>query len=296
MRTSFILFCTLLSTPFAAQAQESIAAARELYVAANYEGALGLLSRLESPASQPSDRMAINQYRAFCLLALGRSTEAEQAIEAVVTANPLYRPSDAEASPRLQSAFVTVRKRILPALVQREYASAKAAFDRQEYPEALVGFDRTLQGLQDPDLGEAANRSPLSDLRTLATGFRDLSARSATPPPAPAPAVVASPPAPVIIRKDIYSGGEPGLTPPAIVSQVLPRYSNTLGASTEGLLEVVIDQNGAVESATMRASVNPRYDVTLLNAAKGWKYRPATMEGTPVKFRKVIRISFKGQS
>jgi hypothetical protein len=298
MRTSIIVICTLLSTPIASQGQESIAAARELYVAANYEGALGVLSRLDSPSSQPSDRMAINQYRAFCLLALGRTPEAEQAIEAVVTANPLYRPSDAEASPRLQSAFVTVRKRILPGLVQREYTDAKAAFDRQDYPVALIGFDRTLQGLDDPDLGEAANRSPLSDLRTLASGFRDLSARAAAPPPVPAPppAIVAAAPAPVVVRKDIYSGGEPGLIPPAIVSQVLPRYSNNLGPISEGMLEVVVDQNGAVESATMRVSVNPRYDITLLNAAKGWKYRPATMDGAPVKFRKMIKVSFKAQS
>ena len=298
MRTSFTVICILLSTPLAAQAQESIAAARELYVAANYEGALGVLSRLDSPSSPPSDRMAINQYRAFCLLALGRAPEAEQAIEAVVTENPLYRPSDEEASPRLQSAFVTVRKRILPALVQREYTNAKAAFDRQDYPVALVGFDRTLQGLDDPDLGDAANRSPLSDLRTLAAGFRDLSARAAAPPPAPAPppAVVAARPAPVVVRKDIYSGGEPGLIPPGIVNQVLPRYSNNLGPSSEGMLEVVVDQNGAVESATMRVSVNPRYDLTLLTAARGWKYRPATVDGTPVKFRKVIKVSFKPQS
>jgi len=283
----------LLSTPLAAKAQESIAAARELYASANYEGALGLLSRLESPSSQPSDRMAINQYRAFCLLALGRTPEAEQAIEAVVSANPLYRPTDAEASPRLQSAFVAVRQRILPALVQREYAGAKAAFDRQDFPAAIVGFDRTLQALQDPDLGDAAGRPPLSDVSTLATGFRELSVRSAKPEPPPVPAVAA---APVRVRKDIYNGGEPGLTPPAVISQTLPRFSNSLGTGTEGLLEVIINQAGSVESATMRSSVNARYDVILLTATKNWKYQPATVDGAAVKFRKVIKVSYKPQS
>ena len=297
MRTTFAVVCLLLSTPLAVRAQDSIATARDLYVAANYEGALGVLSRID-PSSEPSDRMAVNQYRAFCLLALGRAPEAEQAIEAVVTANPMYRPTDNDASPRLQSAFVAVRKRILPALVQREYTSAKAAFDRKDFPAATAGFDRTLQGLQDPDLGDAAARPPLADIGTLATGFRELSARAATPEP---PAAVASAPvavaaAPVRPRQEVYTGGEPGLILPIAINQTLPPFSNGLGVSTDGVIEIVINQKGAVESAAMRSPVNARYDSTLLNAARNWKYQPASVDGQPVKFRKAIRVSFKSGS
>ena len=36
------------------------------------------------------DARAIDQYRAFCLLALGKATEAAQAIESVVAAQPSY--------------------------------------------------------------------------------------------------------------------------------------------------------------------------------------------------------------
>src|SRR5207237_4463123 len=99
--------------------------ARDLYAAANYDDALALLGRLDSPSARAQDRLAINQYRAFCLVALGRTTEAERAIEAVVSAEPLYRPA-ATASPRLRSAFASVRQRILPAIVQQKYAQAKA--------------------------------------------------------------------------------------------------------------------------------------------------------------------------
>jgi hypothetical protein len=35
------------------------------------------------------------------------------------------------------------------------------------------------------------------------------------------------------------------------------------------------------------------YDKAVLDAAKDWVYRPATLNGVPVKFRKAIRISFK---
>ena len=294
MRTPFLVACLLLLTTLGAQAQETVAAARDLYTSANYEDALVVLGRLDSPGSQPSDRMAINQYRAFCLLALGRMLEAERAIEAVLTVDLLYRPSDAAMSPRLRSAFAGVRQRILPSIVQQEYARAKTAFERGDYPSAIAQFDRVLQALADPDLGLATGNSPLADLRTLAAGFRDLSIKAAAPPPeppAPAPAAAAVVAAPAI--KGIYDGTEPGLSLPITVRQTLPSFAGDMMVKRDGLLELVINEVGDVESAVMRLPVNPRYDSIVVGAAKGWKYSPATMNGTPVKFRKVIKISIK---
>ena len=215
MRTVFLIACLALLFTMPLHGQESIAVARDLYTAANYDDALLLLSRLDSPTSNPSDRTAINQYRAFCLLALGRAVEAERAIEAVVSADPLYHPAEADASPRLRSAFASVRQRILPAVVQQDYMRAKAAFDRQDFAAAAAEFDRVLQVLGDPDLGTAATRPPLSDLRTLASGFRDLSVRAVEPAPAPKPAadvapamvMAIAPPTPAIAAaKSIYNG------------------------------------------------------------------------------------------
>ena len=291
MRTPFIVVCVLLLTTLSVHAQESVAGARDLYTAANYEDALVLLGRLDSPASQPSDRMAINQYRAFCLLALGRMLEAERAIEAVLTVDLLYRPSDAAMSPRLRSAFAGVRQRILPSIVQQEYARAKTAFERGDYPSAIEQFDRVVQALADPDLGAAAEVSPLADIRTLATGFRDLSIKAAAPPPeppAPPPAVTVAA-APAI--KGIYGGTEPGVSLPVAVHQTLPRFQGEVLVRREGVLELIINELGDVESAVMRSPVNPRYDSVVIASARGWKYHPATLNGTPVKFRKVINIS-----
>ena len=294
MRTPFLVACLLLLTTLGVQAQETVAVARDLYTAANYEDALVVLGRLDSPGSQPSDRMAINQYRAFCLLALGRMLEAERAIEAVLTVDLLYRPSDAAMSPRLRSAFAGVRQRILPSIVQQEYVRAKTAFERGDYPSAIAQFDRVLQTLADPDLGLATENSPLADLRTLAAGFRDLSIKAAAPPPeppAPVPAAAAVVAAPAI--KGIYDGTEPGLSLPITVRQALPSFAGDMIVKRDGLLELVINEVGEVESAVMRLPVNPRYDSIVVGAAKGWKYSPATMNGRPVKFRKVIKISIK---
>ena len=279
----------LLSVPLNALAQDNLAAARNLYTSAAYEDALVVLNRM-APA-QASDRLAVNQYRSFCLVALKRNAEAEQAIEAVLADEPSYAPSEAEASPRLLQAFATVRQRILPAVVQRTYAQAKAKFDRQDFATAAAEFNQVLKMLDEGGLGDATGRPPLSDIRTLATGFRDLSARAAPPPPAakveepaPAPTVAASNP------NRVYNTGEAQVVPPVMLRQELPPLPRDLVFRRQGVLEVIINEAGVVEMATMRVPIDPRYDGFVIAAARQWRYQPATVGGTPVKFRKIIGV------
>jgi TonB family protein len=49
------------------------------------------------------------------------------------------------------------------------------------------------------------------------------------------------------------------------------------------LVEVVINEAGAVESAAMVVSVGNTYDKTLLVAAGRWQFVPAMANGAPVK-------------
>lgn len=177
----------LVMNTVVAAGQDSLAAARDLYAGASYEEALLVLNRLRSVGLPPDEVSAIEQYRAFCLLALGRAEDAEQAIAAVVQAQPLFQPDAVEISPRLRSAFSDVRKRMLPRIVQQKYASAKAAFDRKDWVEAESGFKQVLDVLNDPDVASSARQPPLSDIRTLAAGFHDLSRAAAAPPSSPAP-------------------------------------------------------------------------------------------------------------
>ena len=231
----------------------------------------------------------IDQYRAFCLLALGRTADAEQAIEAVVSADPFYQPSDADVSPRVRAAFTDVRRRILPDIVQERYARAKAAFDRKDFPEASAGFKQVLDVLSDPDVGTAAGQPPLADIRMLATGFHDLSAKAAAAarrcPPVVTAAVAPAPPQtrmPAVPQ--IYGPDDTGVVPPAIIRQVLPAFEfQTLVPPSSGSVEIVIDERGTVESAMMRMSIFPRYDAQVIEATKNWQYQPATLNGDPVK-------------
>src|SRR5688572_10315010 len=182
------------------QAQGSLAAARELYASAAYEDALRMLDQLQAGQQAREERQTIGLYRILCLVAIGRTGEADQALETLVAQEPLYRPPTDELSPRMRTAFSDARKRLLPAIIQQQYRDAKAAYDRQDHEAAASAFAQMLAGLAEPEIAQAAAQPPLSDLRTLATGFHDLSVTAAAPPPPPAPAPVAvatPPPAPV---------------------------------------------------------------------------------------------------
>ena len=279
---------------------DSLATARDLYSSAAYEDALAVLNRLRPSDGRPDEGRAIEQIRAFCLLALGRTSEAERAIEAVVAAEPTYRPSDSDVSPRVRSAFSAVRMRMLPNIIQQKYAQAKAAFDRKDYVAAADGFGKVLSALADSDVGAAARQPPLSDLRTLAVGFNELSLKAAFPaPPPPLPAsptpATAASVAPGPAAPLVYAAEDTRVTPPVIVNQALPLYPTRPVPAGQGILDVIIDETGMVEAALIRASVNPLYDRLALAATRAWRYRPATVNGLPVKFRKSILITLSAK-
>ena len=293
---------TTMLTAASVRAQESgdLAAARDLYASAAYDDALAVLNRLRAADHPPGQSRAIEQYRAFCLLALGRASDAEQAIEAVVAAEPTYLPSDSDASPRVRSAFTTVRRRMLPIIIQQQYGQAKAAFDRRDFTAAAGGFHQVLAALADPDVAAEAQRPPLVDLKMLAVGFEELSAKAAAPPPPPpVPAVatraVATPPTtPLALR--IYNAGESNVLPPVSLNQALPAFPGQVLIPRTGKIEVVINESGEVESAEMTGSVTANYDRLALAAARSWRFRPATVDGKPVKFRKVVQITIRKTS
>jgi TonB family protein len=299
-----LLAATIALWPSALFAQDSLSAARELYASAAYEDALAVLSRLNAAGLRPDDGRTAEQYRALCLLALGKTTEASQAIEAVVAGQPLYRPSDGEVSPRVRAAFSDVRQRVLPGLVQQRYAVYKTAFDRKDYQTASAGFNELLALYADPDLALAGAKPPLADLRVLIGGFYELSLQSLAPPPAPEPvqktasaALMRTPAAPIIQepQRRLYSSSDEGVVPPVTLRQQLPSYPGQVPRPMVGAIEVVIDENGYVVQATMRASVIPSYDRQVVSAAQNWRYKPATVNGAPVKFRKMVQVAVTPQ-
>jgi hypothetical protein len=232
----------------------------------------------------------------FCLVALDRKDEARNAISTLISANPFYELSETQASPRVRAVFKEVRKSLLPALVQGAYAEAKAAFDRKD-AQSAAGFERVLTLLHDPDL---SSNTDLNDLAVVAAAFRDLSAArelaAAAPPPAAAPAARdnssagGESPAAKPAEPPVYRDAAPNLVPPVAIAQVLPSTHLAERKLWTGAIEVLIDETGKVVSARMAMPVQPSYDRQLLQAALHWKYRPATKDGMPARYIKIINV------
>lgn len=274
----------LVAVASAAAAQETFATAVKLYASAEYEHALKLLDGLATTESATDVRQSIELYRALCFLAVGRRDDADRAIEGIIARDPLYRPSD-DLSPRMRLAFTETKRRLLPGIIRKHYTEAKTAFDQKDFVVAEGAFKRVIDALDDPDLGPVA--AGLADLRMLATGFRDLSVK-AIPPPPPAP----PPPAPVREPLRIYTADDREVTPPVTLRQDVPAFPGAVRpGGFRGVLDVVINEDGSVELATLSVPIMPAFDKMVLAASKQWRYVPATVEGKPVKFRRRISIN-----
>jgi hypothetical protein len=291
---AMLLLAGCLAAPAAAPAaaqQNPIATARDLYASARYDEALAVLNGLRPGETSPvSDLKTIEQYRSLCLLALGRGEEAEAAIAAVVGADPLYQPSEAEASPRVRAAFSEVRQRQLPEIARARYATAKATYDRKDFVSAERQFRELIRLIDDPEM---AGR--LGDLRVLVSGFLDLSVAAAAPvPPAKNDHPAAAPRTGYPYPSDhIFSADETHVVPPVAVKQEVPRVPQSISRQTrdKGLLEVIIDEQGRVIGMDLRIRLHPIFDPQLLSAARDWRYRPATLNGKPVRYRKMVQIT-----
>jgi TonB family protein len=279
-------------------AQESIQEAQTLYASASYDEALALLDRLQGQQLPPQDVRSVQQNRALCLLALGRSQDAEIAIAAVVNTDPLYRPDETTASPRVRTAFRDVRMRLLPGLIKSRYNAARGLYDGQQWVDAIPALKEVQSLTADPDLTEE-QRKEVTEYKVLADGFLKLAeAAAAPPPPPPAPAAPEPPPAvpapPAVDYDRVFDSTDTTVRPPVTIRQGMPHLiKSAIPLPGPGTVEIIIAKTGVVERATIVQSMVSFYDRQVLDATKNWRYEPAQLDGQPVRFKKQIRITFQ---
>ena len=278
----------LISGSAAAYAADDLARAKELYEAAAYEDALVALDGVAG--TTPADRVNVEQYRALCLIALGRLPEAERAIVALVGADPTYVPSASVASPRVLSLVSDVRKRELPAIVRRVMDDGRAAFQRKELAAARENFDLVIKLIEDPAM---VGRPEVEDLRVLARGFADLTAAT------PVATVTKNEPVPPADEDKVPASAPPPPATPAVIvpavaiQQAMPRWEPPAAFATveyKGSIRIIVGVDGKVKSAVVDERSHPLYDARLLAAAATWLYKPATRNGEPIESERVIPV------
>lgn len=273
-----------------AATEDTLAAAKELYGTAAYADALQMLDRLKAGNPSADDAIDIDKYRAFCMFAMGRTADAEQVVVDMLTERPRFRLDEREASPRVVTAFRDVRRRQLPLLIEQAYTRGRGAYDQKQADAAIEQFRLVLELADDADAPK--DQPMVKDMRVLAGGFLNLleTSKAAAPPPLPP----VEPPAPLPIARRFYTAEDANVTPPVIINQEMPAWPSYLQfVNAKGMLEVLIDEKGEVETATLRVRIHPVFDTLVLDRTKGWRYRPATLAAQPVKYLKRIEITFK---
>ena len=137
MKATLIAGLVLVATQVGIGAQDSLTAAKDLYASAAYEDALSTLTRLtEGGGAAPDIARQVDEYRAFCLYALGRTGEAESVAETMIRRDPMMKLDSPDVSPRLEVMFSTVRKRLLPSLIRERFKTARTALEQKNLSEA----------------------------------------------------------------------------------------------------------------------------------------------------------------
>jgi TonB family protein len=313
MKSLLIVAVLAVALGVSAAGQDQLNAAKDLYASAAYEDALSALARIDEANVPPDVARQVDEYRAFCLFALGRNGEAETVAEALIRRQPLAALEAADTSPRIERLFSDVRTRLLPSLIRERFRTARAEIDRKTFIAAETPLIEARQmiaeaqrlGIKDDAVGDlsvlvdgflqlihsaaeqrptrvdAANGSPAAV--STAAAANPAAARSAEPRPASETAAV---------RTRLYTLAD-RVSPPVVVDQQLPTMPpalRTIARSMKktGMLDIIIDESGHVVDATIRQSLHSAYDAAVVRSAGRWKYEPATIDGVPVRFVKTI--------
>lgn len=305
--------------PAPVSAQGTLEAATELYSSAAYDDALAMLERLPTAGLDVTTRVTIDHYRMLCLLALGRTGDAERAIARLLELHPAYTIGEDAASPRVVKVFLEVRGRVLPEMIRRRFDAAEKLQADGDHAGAATAFAVVRSLVADAGMagaegalaeiaeqsarGEASSRDALAAAErraaldaAAAAAARDTLARATASPAEPvAPAAEPPVPAPPPVPADgIYTVNDRGVVAPVALRQDVRRWFGPMPPPTAGTplgqVQFVIDETGAVTDLTVVASVSAFYDAVVVESVRNWRYQPATKDGTPVKFRRVVSI------
>jgi hypothetical protein len=133
-----------------------------------------------------------------------------------------------------------------------------------------------------PRTGLLSNRQPQARTGTMPGSLEqptlELSAAEAPPIPIPQPS--------------IFTNDDSTVVEPQLIRPYLPFRAHT-GTPPDalGVLELVVDAHGAVESVHLNSPDNRYRERWWVFAAKNWQFRPAMKNGTPVRFLKRIPLT-----
>jgi TonB family protein len=123
------------------------------------------------------------------------------------------------------------------------------------------------------------------------------SARPTTPvtavPPTEALTAAARARIAVMAGGRIYDASDTIVKAAAAIARPIPKWDRPSAlnfAAFQGLLQIIVAEDGSVAEATMLKAINPAYDRLLMDTAKNWRFHPATLGDQAVRYRLTYSI------
>jgi hypothetical protein len=183
------------------------------------------------------------------------------------TSGPPRPPATAE--PPRPPATATQPRSTRMVSADSEFHRARTLFENHRYAEAVAGFDRVLQTIDDAAAGGSELRWMTNEFLTLG---RALAKQEAA------------------VAARVYTAADGDVVQPVPLGRFLPPPPSDAGADRQCAVEILIDATGSVESAKLVGSRIGARDYWWVTVAKAWHFQPATKDGRPVKFLMSIPI------
>lgn len=181
----------------------------------------------------------------------------------------MYEPEPNSLTPEALEAFRTSQRNLLPNIAAKNVDRARTALAAGDADRALA-LAREVTSILDRRIGEPAPqlREQVNDVIEAATAIKSQA------------------------DEIVYTSADKGVVAPRELSRQFPA-TGPLGVPPHrvGTLEMIIDKEGGVEFVHLYTPLNRYHERMIVSAAKAWRYRPATRNGKPVRYRLTVRIT-----
>jgi cytoskeletal protein RodZ len=179
-----------------------------------------------------------------------------------------------------------------PSLIDRAAAAVKSTVDKVMGTPAAPAPVAAAPPPPPPPAPPKKHRKPAPPVKEAPAVAAVAPAVASTPAPAapsaPAPVVLAAPP----VDDAVYTMADAAVIPPVLVRPVIPKEPPAgVPEDQIGTIDVLVDEQGDVETVRLRSPGNRYQERMLVSAAKMWKFRPAFKDGHPVRYRTRVRLT-----
>jgi protein TonB len=246
-----------------------------LYYNGEYEQTIEVLSALDLDNLTEGQQLECYKYRAFSYIALGDTENARGDLKSLLAIDPSHRFDPEMVSPKLVEQLGSARGE----LVKELFEQGKAAYYDDDYDSAIRLMDRILR---------------LDSEYELALEYRQLSVERADLTARLEPEGARGEEEAEVDPNQIYQLSS-DITAPVLIDRVTPRYPTVdarLGREGQVIILVVVEKDGSVSSTKVLRSVSNSIDTAAVAAVEKWLYRPASLNGRPVRVSLVVGIDF----